>query len=101
MVKIGPKIFLAHFVSFFVYALLHIMSYAHDFAKREAWLRYISVIIFIIIAFVVVKLKIFGLIQHQWNGPFVRFFWSLLSQILFNLADILTRGRLQEDKLSA
>ena len=36
MVKIGPKIFLAHFVSFFVYALLHIMSYAHDFGKWEA-----------------------------------------------------------------
>ena len=67
-----------------------------DFAKWKTLLRYnISVLSFIIIVFVVVILKIFGLVQHPWNGPFLGFFCTLLSQILFNLADILTRGSLQ------
>ena len=60
MVKIGPKIFLAHFVRFFVYALLHLMS----LAKRNTLLRYMCLVSFISIAFVVAKLKFFGLIRH-------------------------------------
>ena len=35
MVKIGPEISLAHFVSFFVYALLHLMSYAPKFCRMK------------------------------------------------------------------
>ena len=40
------------------------------------------------IAFVVVKLKIFGLLQHPQNGHLVGFYGQLLSRISFNLADI-------------
>ena len=61
----------------------------------NTWLRYVPVVSFIIIAFVIVKLKIFGLIQHSWNDLFLGFFGPLISQILFNLDDILTRGSLQ------
>ena len=65
-----------------------------DFAKWKTLLRYISVVSFISIAFVVVKLKIFKVFRidsafMQW--PFLRVFGPLLPQILFNLAEILTR----------
>ena len=50
MIKIGLKNFLVHFVRFFIYVLLHLMSYPP---------RYISLVSFISIAFVVVKLKYF------------------------------------------
>ena len=65
MVRIGLKKFLAHFVSFFVYAFLHLVSYAPRFCHMKDLNKiYISVVTFIRIAFVVVKLKVFGLIQH-------------------------------------
>ena len=35
IVKIGPEISLAHFVRFFVYALLHLMSYAPKFCRMK------------------------------------------------------------------
>ena len=35
MVRIAPKIFLVHFVSFFVYVLLHLMSYAPRFCQMK------------------------------------------------------------------
>ena len=69
-----------------------------DVAKWKALLRYITVVSFISIAIVVVKLKLsefLVLIQHLWSGPFLDFFVTLLPQILFNLAEILNSGSLQ------
>ena len=61
-----------------------------DLAKWDTLLRYISVLSFINIAHVVVKLKSFKvscvLILHPWNGP-------IFPLILFDLAEILTRDR--------
>ena len=49
-------------------------------------------------AFQIVKLKYFCLIQHPWNGPFLGVFGPLLPQLLFSLAEILTRGCVQYEK---
>ena len=35
MVRIGPKNFLAHFLSFFIYALLNAVNYAQRFCQRK------------------------------------------------------------------
>ena len=72
------------------------MGYALNILLNERPYYDIYLVSFVIIAFAVVKLKIFGLIQHPWNGLFFGvFFGPLLSQILLNLADILTRDSLQ------
>ena len=93
--KLGPRSF--WLILFMPSCTLWVM--AQDFAKWKTLLKYISVASFISIAFVVVTLKIFTkffvLIQYPWNGPFLGFFGHLFPQILFNLAEILTRGSLQ------
>ena len=83
-------------MSFFVYALLH-TPYEftrQDFAKWNALLRYIPVVSFINMAFLVVKLKIFSIFHIEMKWPLFGGFGLLLSQILFNLTEILTRGSL-------
>ena len=74
MVKIGPKIFLAYFASFFVYALLHLMSYdPQDFSKWKSCGN---------ICGKFHQYRIFGYevknfqgflywFKMQWNGPFL------------------------------
>ena len=65
-----------------------------DFAKWKALLRYISVASFISVAFVGVKLKIFKVVRIDpafMKWPLLGVFGSLLPQIFFNLAEILTR----------
>ena len=64
---------------------------SQDFAKWNTLLRYISVVSFIIIAYVVVKL-IFCIDSASMKWPLFRFFWLLFPQKLFDLAEILTRG---------
>ena len=39
MVKIGPKILLAHFVSFFLYTILHLLSYAQRFCQIKDFIK--------------------------------------------------------------
>ena len=71
MIKIGLKNFLVHFVRFFIYVLLHLMSY-HP--------RYISLVSFISIAFVVVKLKyfkVFYIDSASMKWAIFGFFWAL------------------------
>ena len=63
---------------------------SQDFAKWNTLLRYISVVSFIIIAYVVVKL-IFCIDSASMKWPLFRFFWLLFPQKLFDLAEILTR----------
>ena len=68
-----------------------------DFGKWKNILRYISVISFISIAFAVLKLKtfrVFRIDSASIKGSLFKGFWVLLSQILFNFAEILTRGSL-------
>ena len=85
---------------FFVHGLLHSMSYTPTFWQMEDLIKiYISVVSFINIAFVVVKVKIFKVFRidsaaMKWSlfGGFS----ALLPQILFGLAEILTRGSLPE-----
>ena len=59
-----------------------------DFAKWEAFVRYIFVVSFISLAFAAVQLW-FSI--HE-MVPFWRF-WALLPQIMFDLAEILTKGK--------
>ena len=92
MIKIwGKKTnFLVHFESF-LYFVVHSMSYAQKICQ--------SVVSFISIAFVVGKLKIFKFIcidSAFMKCPLLGFFLALIppSQILFSLAEILTKGSL-------
>ena len=69
-----------------------------DFAKLKTLLRYIFVVSFISITYVVLKLKIFKVFwinsaSMQWF--FLSVFGLLLPLMLFDLAEILTRGCLQ------
>ena len=69
-----------------------------DFAKLKTLLRYIFVVSFISITYVVLKLKIFKVFwinsaSMQWF--FLGVFGLLLPLMLFDLAEILTRGCLQ------
>ena len=75
---LGPKIFLAYFVSFFVYALLHFMSYMpQDFTKWKWHVSSVSVASFISIAFVVVKLKISKVFCIDSTSNEMALFWAL------------------------
>ena len=87
--------FLAHFGRFFLFMRSYTLWVTTQrFGKWKNLLRYISVVSFINIAFVVVMLKIFKLfhidsVAMKWS--LFRGFWILLPQILFDLAEILTR----------
>ena len=97
----GQKIdFLAHFESFFVYILVHLMKYTPRCCQFKDFIK-------IYICGKIHQNSICGCeiksfqrflywfsIQHLWNGPFLWFFGSLLPQILFDLAGNLTRGSL-------
>ena len=96
MVKIGLKSwFFVHFESFFLFMPSYTLWVTpQDFAKWKTLLRYISIVSFISIAFVVVKLKIFKVFRidsASMKWPLLGGFGPLLPQILFNLAEILTR----------
>ena len=69
MVEIGPKndVF-THFESFLFMPSYTLLYTPEDFAKWNTLLRYISVVTFIRIACVVVKLKVFC-IESGWNSP--------------------------------
>ena len=69
MVKIGPKIFLACFMRFFVYALLHLMN----FAKRNTLLRYMSHQYSICGC----EIKVFWIDSASMKWPLFRVFWAL------------------------
>ena len=107
--KLGQKAyFLGSFQEFFVYTFLRSVSYAPRFAKWKILFRYISVISFFRIAFVVVKLKIFQVFHidspsMKWplfskgrggRGGGGRGFEPLLLQILLDFAEIFNRGSL-------
>ena len=95
--KLGQKadFFLAHLESFFVYAFLHLWVTFQNFLKWKTFIRHISAVSLISIAFVVVKgKKFYVLMQHPWNSLFWGAFGSFLPQILFNLAEVLTRDSL-------
>ena len=87
--------FLAHFDRFFLFMRSYTLWVTTQrFGKWKNLLRYISVVSFINIAFVIVMLKIFKLFHidsaaMKWS--LFRGFWILLPQILFDLAEILTR----------
>ena len=83
MVEIGLQTdILAHFESFFVYALplYTLWDTLQDFAKWKTLLRYISVVSFISIAYAVVKfkiLKVFFIASVSIKWPLFGLFWAL------------------------
>ena len=101
MVKIGAKNgFLAHFVSFnFVYAPLHPMSYAPRFCQMKDVIKIYIYGKFHQYSICGCKVKNFQSFSHRLSlhemVPFGVFFGPLLPQILFNFAEILTKGILQ------
>ena len=92
--KLGQKS-AAHFVSFFVYALLHRLSYAPRFCKLKDLIKIYICGTFQHYSICGREVKGFWIDSASMIGSFLRFFGPLLSQILLNLADILTRGSLQ------
>ena len=96
--------FLAHFGRFFLFMRSYTLWVTTQrFGKWKNLLRYISVVSFINIAFVIVMLKIFKLFHidsaaMKWS--LFRGFWILLPQILFDLAEIWPELVFQKDKHS-
>ena len=96
MVKIGPKSwFFVHFESFFVYALLHPMSYAPRFCQMKDLIKIYICGKFHQYSICGCEVKNFQSFSY-WFSIYEMVpswgFWALLPQILFNLAEILTRG---------
>ena len=81
--KLGQKsYFLAHFKSFFVYALLHPMSYDPRFCQMKYVIK-------IYLIFVKLKIfKVFGTDSASMKWLLFGFFGPLHPKILFNLAEI-------------
>ena len=95
MVKIRSTIFLAYFA----YALLQIMSYAPRFCQMKDLVK-----IYICGKFYQYSIcgcdvknfhKVFCIDSASMKWPLFEFFGHFFPQILFNLAEILTRGSLQ------
>ena len=101
MVEIEPKMLIFWLILrfSFVYALFHPTSYTSRFCQVKYRTKiYISVVSFISIANMLVKLKVLKVLRidsASMKLPLFGFFGPLLSQILFALAEILTRGSLQ------
>ena len=101
MVEIEPKMLIFWLILrfYFVYALFHPTSYTSRFCQVKYRTKiYISVVSFISIANMLVKLKVLKVLRidsASMKLPLFGFFGPLLSQILFALAEILTRGSLQ------
>ena len=93
--KLGQKaVFLRNLSVFLFMPSYTLWVTPQDFAKWNTLLRYIFVVRFISVAFVVVKLKIFKVFRIdsafiKW--PLLKGFGPLLPQTLFNLAESLTR----------
>ena len=92
--------FLAHFNSFLLLPTCNLWVMPQDFAKWKTFLRYISAVSFIRIAFVVLKLKIFLSFLYWFSvhemAPFLKCGWAraLAPQTFFDLAEILNRDSL-------
>ena len=91
----AKKLIFCSFWKFFLFMPSYTLwVMAQDFAKWKTLLRYISVVSFISIAFVVVKLKVFKVFRIDsafMKRPLFGDFGPVLPQILVNLAKILTR----------
>ena len=100
MAKIGPKTFLVNFMSFLVYALLHLMSCASRFCQMKNLIK-----IYICDNFhqysiwgCEVKRFLYWFSIHE-MAPFYGFLVGpLLPKTLFSLAEILTKVSLQQEK---
>ena len=95
----AKKSFLLFFF-FFVYTLLQLMSYTPRFCQMKDLIKIYICGKFHQYSICGCEVKDFWIDSAFMKWPLLVFFRPLLSQTLLNLAEILIRGSLQEDKLS-